>query len=232
MIIPLYSYTKDYRHSQFIDFLVRCRGIGKNDKFTKSQFIEKCWLQNRTARDLWKKGIFINDYFRGIDGDTVYLRTKQTVVVCEVAKNLWGKIKSLPDFKLFITAIQAGKRNDYSNRSRTRATIARQTGTQYVATVSKRTKRARKLWLISKQRFIQRWAETMQIANSYSLPWVTFLFNKFRTPDLILNSHIYAKVARANKEKATCLELVKKWVMVCKEVYLDYDYAWNKITLI
>jgi len=80
------------------------------------------------------------------------------------------EIKSLPDFKLFVTAIQAGKLNEYGNRSRTLRTIGKQTGTVYKNTVSRRIHRAKKIGLNVKERFIQCGEFTPQISNSYGLP--------------------------------------------------------------
>lgn len=54
------------------------------------------------------------------------------------------KVKSLPDFKAFLTFLHAGKPNEYGNRSRTLRTIGKKTGTVRKQTVSSRVKKAAK----------------------------------------------------------------------------------------
>lgn len=225
MYFPLYTYSHESRYSAYLDFLVRSRKIAIRGKVTKSQFVQKVWLDRKTARTIWEKWAFICEYFRGKDWDSLYISKKSSRIVCDVLESVHGNIKSLPDFKLFVTACQSAKNNDYGNRSRTLRTIGKETGTVYKQTVCKRVKRAKKLGLVSTNRFIEVWDRIAQIANSYSFSWVTFLFNRF-TPT---SQHLIFKQARESKRNAIQVKIVWKIKeMVSSTFYEDYALVWGK----
>lgn len=114
MYLPLYTYDNEYRYNAYLSFLIRTRELYNRDgKVTKSVFIQKCGLERKTAHNVWNSGAFVCEYFRGKDGDTLYLAKKTTQVVVRVEKSQCLKVKSLPDFKLFVTALQAAKPNEY-----------------------------------------------------------------------------------------------------------------------
>lgn len=196
-------------------------------KVTKSDFIQKCGLENRNARDVWNKWAFVCEYFRGKDKDTLYIAKKSTRIVCNVSREVYSKVKTLPDFKLFVTAIQSSKNNDYGNRSRTLHTIWNETDTAYKQTVSKRVNRAKKLGLSVKQRFIKVGDRIAQISNSYNFHWVTFHYNKF----LPISIEIAEKrKARETKKNAIQLEIVWRISrMVDSSIYENYSLFWNKM---
>lgn len=216
MYLPLY--TSENYYSAYLDFIIRTRKLSKRWVINKSVFIEKCWFKNSTARDIWNRWAFINDYFRGIDWTTLYLRKKQTNIIIDILGSIVCKVKTLSDFKLFITALQAWKVNEYWNRSRTLSTIWKQTWTCYKQTVSRRVKRASKLWLETKHRYIRVWDFTPQISNSYYLNWVTFLYNKILNP----LSYLHKKLASENKKKIPQIEIVKKQRLPDSNFYEDY----------
>lgn len=221
MYFPLYTYSNELRYNAYLSFIVRSRKLSKTGSITKSVFIQKSWLDKRTARDVWNKWAFVCEYFRAKDWDTLYIAKHSTKIVCDVLESAYMSVKTLPDFKLFCTALQCAKNNDYGNRSRTLRTIGKETGTVYKQTVCKRVKRAKKLGLSSKQRFVKVGDKIAQIANSYSLRWVTFLYNKF-TPTSIGNE--LKQQARELKKKATQLEIVWKIaMMVDSSFYEDYS---------
>lgn len=227
MYLPCYTYNKETRYSAYLHFIIRSKKLDykKSWTITKSIFIEKCWLQNKTAHLIWNKWAFICEYFRGKDSNILYLRKKQTKIVIDVLDSVLPKIKTLPDFNLFITALQAWKPNEYWNRSRTLRTIWKETWTCYKQTVSNRVKRANKLWLTSKHRFIKVWEFTPQISNIYTLNWVTFLYNKILNP----LSNLHKRLASENKKKTTQIEIVNRWQMPSSDFYEDYAlWLWNE----
>ena len=227
MYFPLYTYHNESRYSAYLDFLVRSRGLNTEWRVTKSQFVQKVWLDRKTARTIWEKWAFICEYFRGKDSDTLYIAKKSSRIVCDVLESVHKNVKSLPDFKLFVTALQSAKNNDYGNRSRTLRTIWKETGTVYKQTVSKRVSRAKKLGLSVKHRFIKVGDRIAQISNSYSFRLVSFHYNRFLPTSIEIAE---MRKARETKKNAIQLEIVWKIArMVDNSFYEDYSLFWGKM---
>ena len=43
---------------------MRSRKIATRGRVTKGEFVQKCGLDRRTARNVWEKGAFIGEYVR------------------------------------------------------------------------------------------------------------------------------------------------------------------------
>lgn len=230
MYYPLYTLDENY-YSAYLDFCIRTFCSFKTWTINKKDFyfqMKEKWIDRKAIEKVWKRWIFINQYFRWFDkkSNTLYMRIFQSTVMFEYLK--WDNIKSITQFKLFVTALQAWKPNDYWNRSRTLQTIWKQTWTAYKTTVSRRIQRAKKLWLEINNRFIKVWDKTAQISNTYKFNIVTFLYNRYNPKS---NTH-NVSCASVTKKKATVIECVSKSKMIDKDFYLDYNYLWNKMLTI
>jgi len=228
MYYPLYTYDHETRYSAYLDFCVRSFCKQKSGTISKEEFT-KYMLRNgfekKNIQNIWKRGAIKCEYFRGISSDWVlYIRKKTWLVIIDVLRSITDKVRSISQFKIFITALQAGKPNEYGNRSRTLATIGKQTGTSYKQTVSQRIKKAKKLWLEVQNRFIEVWNKTAQIANSYSFKAISYIVNRF-SPHSIPKSQM-AKVKK-DRINMPLLKISKKGVMIDSSFYENYAFNIN-----
>jgi hypothetical protein len=230
---PLYTLNNETRYSAYLDFCIRSFCEFKSWTITKEEFkfyLNKNWFDRRTINRIWDRWAYIWEYFRWYSNNKLYISKKWTEIVILVEFEICKKVKSISQFKLFITALQAGKPNDYWNRSRTLKTIWKLTDTCYKQTVSRRIKKAKKLWLVVENRFIKVWDETAQISNNYNFNWVTFLFNRF-------NPKFYTQVSeriKASKTKKNVIqiEIVNKGKMVKEFFYENYNLLWANLLTI
>lgn len=225
MYYPLYTYNNEYRYSAYLDFCIRTYCKQNSGKISKESFIKQMlqeWFEKKNIQNIWKRWAVKCEYFRGISDDGVlYISKKTELVIINVLKSVAKQIHTISQFKIFVTALQAGKPNDYGNRSRTLATIGKQTGTAYKQTVSQRIKKAKNLWLEVEHRFIKVWDKTAQIANSYSFKAISYIVNRFSPHSICKSQMAKVKKTRENIQK---INIVKRWAMVNSDFYENYNF--------
>lgn len=146
------------------------------------------------------------------------------------------KVKTLPDFRVFLTFLHAGKPNEYGNRSRTLRTIGGKTGTARKQTVSARVKKASKFGLVSTHRFVQLGEFSAQISNGYEVNEGKFVFNKRNPASSFQLSE--RKWARRLKKQAVTIETIEPKRLLpdsLSDLYSNYSelfFGGNKIATI
>lgn len=183
--IPITEYTTEYRYSYYLSFLVRV--FFKDVRYTKIQrkdFIlqgKDYWFTARALRNIWDKGAYTNKFItvRNDKRNLISLKWKHRFSDMVLTPSIsYENIKSITDFKLFITACIAGKPSKES-KGRWLANIAIKTGSNYRETASRRVKRAEKLWLEKKKRVCAYNGYLVQLTNVYSFGMVTYIKNKY-----------------------------------------------------
>lgn len=231
--IPLAEYTTEYRYSYYLSFLIRV--FFKDVRYTKIQrreFIDtwkKYGFTKRSLQNIWDKWAYTNAFIttRNEKRNLVSLKWKQNFKLMLVPEMTYTKIKTITDFKLFITACIAGQKSKNS-KWRGYNNIASKTWTRYKQTAYRRVKRAENKFGLEKNKRVCGYnGYLFQLTNVYSFWMVTYVYNKYFNS---VNSRVSNRVKTRRSDHIESMgdkiinnRITKKLQYASSEMYRDIN---------
>ena len=181
---PLTDYKQEYRYSYYLCFLIRV--IFKDVRYTKilrKDFINEWYKQGfwtrRHLTNVWNKWAYTNEFFNVISRarNCLSLVWKKKFELVLVPAMIYNKIKTITDFKIFITCCFAWKESKDS-KGRGYNNIASRIWTHYKETACNRVKKGiEKFWLEKKNRYCNYNWHLARLTNTYNFWGVTYIKN-------------------------------------------------------
>lgn len=180
--IPIAEYEHEYRYSNYLAFLIRL--IYKDVRYTKvykKEFIDngfKQWIATRrNLKNIWEKGAYTNKFLnvQKKARNCLSLVGSKNFKIVRVSQLTYKKIKTISDYKDFITCVVAGYKSK-CNKGRGYWNIAGKTWTNYKETACRRIKRGiTKFWLTKINRYWIYNGNLVRITNSYKFEWIVYI---------------------------------------------------------